>query len=402
MGIPNFTTFLNSAKFPTDKIDSFDSILMDAQSLLYVAIDNSLKETENALLADICHIVSEEIINILKLLFNIKAHEENVTIVISFDGEGVPMKWPTQQKRREKLAEGRDLYKVVLFGNNSISKNVIRHLQNSLLKVTTRLNNVPAQMRIIISGCDIEGEGEHKLFHIAEHYKCKKPMIVSEDNDVFIISCVHYSKFDNIQIKRKHNTFYRLNDIITNYLQYSTPVLIYGSFLFGNDFIPPIVSITETNPNLIHDALYHCESEYLPDIFYSVLSTLVLKKKIRFTNIMCKDKDLIVDFWKTCLWVLDYYQYKTFPQKYMLNTLYNTFDRNMIITALLNIGYAKQSFEEAKFNYANCVTRPFGKKAIQNVFHSSQLPHIQRFFTNIETDQPGYIFEINIRNRTQM
>lgn len=398
MGIPQFTSFLKAAKFPTNKVDYFDSILIDAQSLLYIAIDNSISEIEKDILFDVNTIVYKEIINILNSLFETKKHESTVTIVISFDGEGIPMKWPTQQKRREKLAQGRDLYKVVLFGNNLISKNVVKHLQNSLQSVRG-FKNTPRHMRFLISGCDIKGEGEHKLFHIAERYKLQRPMIVSEDNDVFIISYIRFSNFKTIQIKRKRNTFYNLNDII-DYLQYSPEMLCFASLLFGNDFIPPVISISENISNLIHDILHHCTSSQLPDIFHFLLSTLVEKKKIKYTQVMFTDNQLIEEFWKNCLWILDYYKRKQFPQKYILNKLYNTFDRNMIITALLNLEYSKKSFQLAQQVYAQCVSE--FQNAISHVFNKSQLQQVQRFFTNNETDQGGYIAEINIRKKMRI
>lgn len=397
MGIPNFTTFLKSAKLNTGTLYKYDSILIDAQSLLYVAIDTSLKETEKNILLDVNYIVFTEIVFILNTLFKRRVHDETVTIIISLDGEGVPMKWPTQQKRREKAALGRDLYKIVLFGNNSISRNVSDYLKKSLAdpKCLRCLKNSPKHMRFVIDGCTKEGEGEHKLIPPALYYGCKRPVIVSEDNDVFIISCVHFTSFDMIQIKRKYDTFYNLNDIITNYLQYSVNTLINTCFLFGNDFIPPIISITENNPVLIHDAMYKCMEDYLPDVLYFVLSTLENSKKIRFSRVTYTDERVIVEYWKNCLWVLDYYAHKTFPQKYMRNKLFSIFDRNMLITALLDRDYSARTFEKARAKYAVLTAQPVTKKAISEVFPKNQLPNVERFFTNVQCND--YVDEINVR-----
>lgn len=250
-------------------------------------------------------------------------------------------------------------------------------------------------MRFVIDGCEKPGEGEHKLVPDAKYYKCKRPVIVSEDNDVFIISCVHFASFELIQIKRKHDTFYNLNDIIANYLQYSVNMLINTCFLFGNDFIPPIISITENNPVLIHDAMYKCTQDYLPDILYFILSTLENSKKIKFSRVMLTDENLVVEYWKNCLWVLDYYAHKTFPQKYMKNKLFGMFDRNALITALLNRDYSARTFEKAKAEYATLSTLPVAQKAILEVFPKDQLPTIERFFTKVTPKD--YIDEINVR-----
>ena len=397
MGIPNFTTFLKVAEIDTSTIYSFDSILIDAQSLIYTAIDTSLKDNEQLLFEDINFLVFNKIIDIVNSLFKTNNQSDFVTVVISLDGEGVPMKYPTQQKRRENNVRGRDLYKIVLFGNNSISNNVANYLIAALKdkRHLQFLKNVPNHIRFLISGADSEGEGEHKLFHIATHYKCKKPIIVSEDNDVFIISCVHFTNFDLIQIKKKNNVYYNLNDIIANYLQYSVDILINVSFLFGNDFIPPIVYISENNPALIHDAMYHCDQTYLPDILYTILTTI--GKHMKYSQVAHIDESLIVEYWKNCLWMLDYYTYKNFPQKYMKNVLYNAFDRNMIITALLNQNYSKQTYEKAKLEYANLVTAAISEKPFQEVFSKDQLPVIERFFLNANDNNGGYIEEINVR-----
>lgn len=401
MGIPNFTTFLHAANLETHTYYNFDSILIDAQSLLYIAIDNSLKENEKDLLKDVNRTVVYEIVKILNTVFSTKVQEEFVTIIISFDGEGVPMKWPTQQKRREKLAQGRDLYKVVLLGNNNISNNVNKYLQESLIKIKQlRLRNQPKRMRFVVSGSNVDGEGEHKLFQIAKHYKVKRPMIISEDNDVFILSYIHLSDFDYVQMKRKAHIYYNLNNILQNYLQYSSHVLIHASFLFGNDFLPPLISVNENNPNLIHDAMHQCnEDDDLPTILYRILSSLHEQKKIRYSRVMFTDIRLVKDYWKNCLWVLDYYRLKTFPQKYMYNTLYEQFDRNMMITALLDFDYSQETFLQARMEYEKCMTRPLAVKARRHVFHPDQWPHIERFFTNIKTDEEGYIFEINVSSK---
>lgn len=401
MGIPNFTSFLKAANIDTSSINTFDSILIDAQSLIYSAIDSSLKENEQLLLEDINFLVFNNIINIINSLFKTNVQEDFITIIISLDGEGVPMKYPTQQKRRENNIRGRDLYKIVLFGNNSISNNVVNYLSAALKskKHLQFLKNTPEHIRFLISGADSEGEGEHKLFHIATHYNCKNPIIVSEDNDVFIISCIHYADFDSIQIKKKKHVYYNLNDIMSNYLQYNANVLVNASFLFGNDFIPPIVYISENNPAVIHDAMYHCDDTYLPNILYTILS--MISKHMIYSQVAYVDESVILEYWKNCLWILDYYKYKNFPQKFMKNILYTSFDRNMVITALLNRDYSIQTFEKAKSEYGNLITIPASEKPFQKVFSKDQLPVIERFFLNVNSNNEGYIEEINVRKMPQ-
>ncbi|GFS69198.1 XRN_N domain-containing protein [Nephila pilipes] len=392
MGITNFSLLLQSLK--TDKIIPFDSILIDAQSLLYGAIDGTWKESEHDIMLDMCYKVEIDIGNILNTLFKSNLFENELHVVISFDGEGVPMKWPIQQKRRDKPAEGRNLYKIVLFGNNIISQKVYRHLRESLTNFD-QFNKrylqryIPQTIKFILSGSNMEGEGEHKLFHIARKYSLKKPIIVSEDNDVFILAYKQFKTFESVQIRKKQNVIYNLRE-----LMYDSKILVNASLLFGNDFIPSVVTITVNNFNTIHDALYHFSIEHqnddLPELFCFVLKHLCDKSKIRYKKVPFVDYELILEFWKTCLWVLDYYTSPNFPQKFILNGLYDAFDRNSIVTALLDVEYSKCIYYEARTKYSSLESHPIENSSIPVM----QLDQVKRFLITACDNQKGDIIEI--------
>lgn len=355
MGIPNFTLLLDPLMQDYKTLDPFDSILVDCQSFLYIAIEYSFQDQEPEVFYEIGHKFQAELAKQLKTIFAAcRSPPKHCTIVLSFDGEGVPMKFPTQRKRRDQVnvSDRKKFYKTALFGNNVISRRVQNQLVQAL-KTSAFMNHFslsaqyPDRWSWIVSGCDIPGEGEHKLFHLAEALHCRNPLVVSVDNDVYVIAFLRLQRYATFQIA-KSKQFYNLSEFVRR-LPYSVECLVYATFLFGNDFLPPLVTISANNFTKIHNVLSTLDHRTIPDVVFSFLEGM--RNELRFDTVSYVDRTLVVNFWITCLWILDYYQNRHFPQKNMSNPVYDSFDRNMLLTALLDYDFALDTFREAQRQY---------------------------------------------------
>lgn len=368
MGITNFCVLIDSLQDdPSWKTSQqFDSILYDVQSLLHVGITNSLETQEEKLFRELCKWAWYKMEKTLNELLS-RPCAENVTLVLSFDGEGVPMKWPTQRNRRmrtDSQVTGKSKYRSALFGTNKIAMTVQQYFKEQIKHY--QLLNIK-RLKVIISGCNVPGEGEHKLFQIAEAFNCKNPIVVSEDQDVFVIALMRLERYDTLQVYR-YEKFYPVHYILKELIPYSVKQLEICSFLFGNDFIPPIVGITPTNAPDIHNALSeHDDDEEPPHAIANFIEKM--KTSLRYQTVDCMDPVLLDAFWITFFWLKDYYTQSRFPQKYIQNTIYDSFDRNALLTALCIPDFSAESYNRAKELYSQTVTTPTNvEQAIQSVF----------------------------------
>lgn len=389
MGIRNFKTFLNISGYKYDKLEEFDSILIDIQSYLYKGLQSTLKSTESGIIEDVCCYVIKTLNELFENIFSYDCFTDTVKIIISFDGESIPMKLPTQKQRRNVEAEGKNVYKLVLFGHNTISERVRKFIVN-ILNNNSKLMfpdymKTASELEFHIIGSDTKGEGEHKLFRLGSYYECRKPVIDSIDNDVFIIALSQLYKFDSIQIYKSKYDFLNINRVVSQFFSYDKKYCILASLLFGNDFIPAIINLTDKNCPLIHEALKECNSYEMPMIFYTVLKKLKEASKIRFKVIPQIEELIIIEFWKNCFWVLDYYEKYKFPQKYMENYLFDIFDKDHIVSALLDIDYSQECYKRAYSMYKKINLESINFNPIESVFTNEQLKKYEPFF--IETDQ---------------
>lgn len=397
MGIHNFKIFLNTLNYQTDNmITSYDSIFIDIQSYLYKAIQESFKTEEHELQRDICYKVVHSVKHLLYTLFSSHQFTNNLRVLIAFDGDSIPMKQPTQKLRRSKInVQGKMLYKIVLFGHNTISDRVyqylIRILTNHFTNFFSQSIKLPQSVEFILCGSATKGEGEHKLFYLGKYFKCKKPIIVSIDNDIFIIALSQLTSFDSIQIYKSNQFILNINFWISRALFYDKEYCIQASLLFGNDFIPPVINLTKSNCPAIHEALKECQQKELNHVFYTILSQLVTKGKLRYKIPPCIEAKVIQEFWKNCFWVQDYYKKYNFPQKYMNNYLFDIFDKNHIVTALLDMDYSRKSFKQAEMDYQHLETSQPLIESKFNVFNPTQLKMYNRFFPKTKTPESCHI-----------
>lgn len=355
MGIKNFCKLFLPYGEPSEKPNYFDSILIDIQSYLYVAIENSFQLEDVSFFNEICQSVWHTLEKKLNFLFSFSfpVFPERVTMILSFDGEGVPMKWPTQRDRRNKneLYEDRkSFYRQVLFGNNCLSLEVKTFIMERLKHYTSFWGS---KCHIVVSGSDHWGEGEHKLFQIAQKISCRHPIVVSVDQDVFILAFLRLQHFQSLQIHR-YKVFHNVSDWVDKKLPYPVHRLIVISILFGNDFIPPLVEITDSKATKIHEMLqfeecFQYEVNDPPSIISCFLQNMT--PYLKFTKVDFLQKNRIKAFWLTYLWILDYYTKREFLQLYMRNEIYDLYDRNQLLTALLDEDYSTKVYQEALSEY---------------------------------------------------
>lgn len=340
MGINNLCKLLNTFAPPATDPDPYDSILVDCQSFLYIAIEHSLETRESKLFQEICESTWHQLYAFLKL-FN----QKNLVVILSFDGEGVPMKWPTQRERRKHSTSRKSFYRYTLFGNNRLTI----HVQDYLLDKLKQFNQT---LTVVLAGCNVPGEGEHKIFHVAESFPgCRNPVVVSVDQDVFVLAFLRLDRFQTIQIYR-YKQFYHITRLAT---LLSPRHFIHVSFLFGNDFIPVLVGISPNNAARIHKTMFF-EGGDAP----AVLAEFIRRMEpcMRFDRVDFIDHSLVVCFWMTYFWILDYYTTRHFPQQFLENRVYDAFDRNQLLTALLDETYSRRAYAEAKETYDSRRTQP--------------------------------------------
>lgn len=350
MGINNLCRLLDACCPPSAEPDAFDSLLIDCQSFLYVAIDFSLETEEEKLFREICESTWGQLSSLLNTFEAFPCGSESPTVVLSFDGEGVPMKWATQRERRSKGGQTsqKSFYRYVLFGNNTLTLRVQRYLLEKL-----RLYN--RTLTIVLAGCNVPGEGEHKIFQLAESLPgCRRPVVVSVDQDVFVLGFLRLRHYDTLQIYR-YGRFYHLTRLAP-LLRYPLRRFLDVSTLFGNDFVPALVGITPANLSRIHSALEEGEGEDPPGVLAAFLRGM--RGRLRFETAERVDRLLVVCFWMTHLWILDYYTRRRFPQQFLENRVYEAFDRGQLLTALADEGLSRSAYLEARETYGDMVTQP--------------------------------------------
>lgn len=360
MGIKNFKIFLNALNFVSNELAGYDAILIDIQSFLYRAIENSFKSEESELRKDVCIKVLNDLSALFYSIFSRGQFKDLLRIIICFDGATIPLKFPTQ-RLRNKISDT-SLFKTSIFGkignlSLQVYDYIIQNLKSNCANFFSNDIKIPAKMQFIIFGSDIVGEGEQKIFYFNEFLKCKDPLVVSVDNDVFIISLSKLSKFDTIQIYKSSNIIWNVNSFVSNYIRCTKECFIYASFLFGNDFIPSIIDLTEKNSPIIHEALNMCEKDYIPYVFFTILQHLLKKEKLKYVTPSPIEDRIVLEFWKNILWVTDYYEKYNFQQKFMENLLFDIFDKNQIIAVLLDLTYSERTFNEACLEYKNLKTQ---------------------------------------------
>ena len=112
---------------------------------------------------------------------------------------------------------------------------------------------------------------------------------------------------------------------------------------------------------------------------------------MRYERTPSLDDSLVSEFWVTCLWIFDYYRYRNFSQKYRINTLLDRFDRNMLLTALMDEEYSCEIFKKAETLYMKDYTMPPKTPSALMVFNTAVLAQLSKYLrlSSTKPDEDG-------------
>jgi 5'-3' exonuclease len=215
MGIPSYFSYIvknhaNIIKKLSSSTIRINNLYLDCNSIIYDAVHNidftSLKESDvDAIIRAVCNKI-DEYINQLK---------PDKTIYIAFDGVAPVAKLEQQRSRRYKslYQNGimRSIYKNTKpdpWNTTAITPGTIFMKKLNEKIYSTYKNPEKYNVNsIIISGSDIPGEGEHKLFeHIRnfqEQHKLDTTVIYGLDADLIMLSINHLPISNSIYLFRE-------------------------------------------------------------------------------------------------------------------------------------------------------------------------------------------------------
>jgi 5'-3' exonuclease len=272
MGIPNYFVQLIKQhsniikKFSKDSI-KINNLYIDSNSIIYDAINNIVYNNDNTYNYKLYKYVSEKLDEYIKIV------NPNNKIIIAFDGIAPVAKLEQQRNRRYKS----------WFQNNNIDKwdtcNITpgTKFMNELNKYIDnhfKKQNIYKNIEIIISGSNIIGEGEHKIFNYIrnnkEYHRNTNTIIYGLDADLIMLCLSHLYISSNIYLFRETPHF--INSLNNNLFPEEKYLLdiyelcenikqdmlcdintedeyildyIFICFMLGNDFLPhfPVLNL---------------------------------------------------------------------------------------------------------------------------------------------------------------
>jgi len=271
MGIPSYFSYIIKnypniiKKFKQDF--KIDNLFLDSNSIIYdclrdIDYNNNDNEYERNLINVVCN----------KIEYYIQQLSPSNIVYISFDGVAPVAKLNQQKNRRYKS-----------WFINEYESNENKWDSTAITPGTEFMNKLNLQLKyhfrmakkynvnnIIISGSDLPGEGEHKIFeYIREnkHINNEKTVIYGLDADLIMLTINHLSYCSNMNLFRETPDFIKSIDqtLDPNYL-YVIDILQFKEHLvyyLNNDKNPK----TEVEQNRIYDYIFICfmlGNDFLP------------------------------------------------------------------------------------------------------------------------------------------
>lgn len=280
MGIPSYFSYIiknysniirNKKSLIENKIVMTD-LYMDCNSIIYDAVYSL--EKNNPTIAK--NLIEPTIINnvIKKIDDYIQFIKPTSTVFITFDGVAPVAKMEQQRTRRYKSAHMSKINitnKTSFFNTVSITPGTefMNKLSNSISEFFLNKENKHNVSKIMVSGSNDPGEGEHKIFkYIRENpQKSKEISVYGLDSDLIMLSIFHLKYNKNIYIFRESPEFLKsaipvqiisneksIEPLFMDIKQLSTSILcemtctskdttriydyVFMCFFLGNDFLP--------------------------------------------------------------------------------------------------------------------------------------------------------------------
>ncbi len=219
MGIPSYFSYIvknhrniiNKIK----KTDKIDNLYLDSNSIIYDCLrkiqneyNNENLKFEKRLIDEVC-LKIEDYINIIKPKNN---------VLIAFDGVAPVAKLEQQRNRRYKSLLENEIFKSCglnssenIWNKTAITPGTL-FMKNLNIGVKKYFNS----KKIIVSGSDIPGEGEHKIFEYIrnnkDEHKHQKTLIYGLDADLIMLCLNHLHISKNIFLYRETPEFIKYID----------------------------------------------------------------------------------------------------------------------------------------------------------------------------------------------
>lgn len=271
MGIPSYFSYivkhhLNILRKLSENRVRIDNLYMDCNSIIYDAVYklNASSNAEN--IAD--EIIAKVICSIEENIYLLKPSN---TVFIAFDGVAPVAKLEQQRSRRFKSQYINKMTKNILKKDDPDSWNtaIITPGTNFMKMLDERIKNAFLDVskfdtsKIIFSGSNEEGEGEHKIFDYIrktplEHDKHKNTVIYGLDADLIMLSINHLPISPNIYLFRETPEFIKsINVELEPNEKYLLDIPELANTIIVNMNNGNIMSVEKQN-NTIYDYILMC------------------------------------------------------------------------------------------------------------------------------------------------
>lgn len=295
MGIPSFFSHIirNYSNIILNhkhivKNYSFHHLYMDCNSIIYDAV-HSLNNINNKFHKDDFEnaILDVVVVNITKYILLIQPTN---SIYIAFDGVAPFAKMEQQRTRRYKTQFISNILQKKTNWNTSAITPGTEFMDKLNKRLYSEFNNTERKFnvkQIIISGSNLPGEGEHKLYDNIRNnsYNTHNMAIYGLDADLIMLSLLHLKYSNNIFVFREAPEFLKNSLPITDKTDelhfldirlLSTSILsvmnckhynfqriydyVFLCLLLGNDFLPhfPALNIRTHGIQTLIDIYYNC------------------------------------------------------------------------------------------------------------------------------------------------
>lgn len=219
MGIPAYFSYIvknhiNIIRKLSQNNIKIDNFYLDCNSIIYDAV---YKLDATRITSDVSHQIISSVIEKIKEYIRLLA--PNKLVYIAFDGVGPVAKLEQQRSRRYKSIYQNNISKTILKSKNPDPWNTTAITPGTLFmktlneRIESAFNN-PSEFNlasIIVSGSDVVGEGEHKIFEYMRNNSDKvsnaNNIIYGLDADLIMLSINHLPIVPNIYLFRETPEF---------------------------------------------------------------------------------------------------------------------------------------------------------------------------------------------------